>query len=66
MYNASVAANLSRIYGSVIPIMRKLEAEQGRTFTWPLSEQDSILLLVHLLSKGLSVDTVWSYLLGTR
>ena len=46
--------------------MRKLEAELGRTFTWPLSEQDSILLLVHLLSKGLSVDTFWSYLSGTR
>ena len=58
MYNASVAANSSKVYGAVIPHMRKLEAVLGRTFTWPLSEQDSTLLLVYLLSKGFSADTV--------
>ena len=66
MFNASLAASLSKAYESVIPHIRKLETELGRTFTWPLSEQDSNLLLVNLMSKGLKSNTVRSYLAGTR
>ena len=47
MYNVSVAANSSKVYGAVIPHMRKLKAVLGRTFTWPLSEQDLTLLLLY-------------------
>ena len=66
MFNASLAASSSKSYESVLPHIKKLEAELGRTFRWPLSEQDSNLILVHLLSKGLKPNTVRSYLAGAR
>ena len=66
MFNASLATSSSKSYGSVIPHIRELETELGRTFKWPLGEQDSNLLLVHLLSKGLQPSTIRSYLAGTR
>ena len=66
MFNASLAASSRKVYGSVIPHMRKLETELSRTFTWPLSEQDSNLLLAHMLSKGLSPDIIRTYLLGAQ
>ena len=66
MFNASLAASSCKAYESVIPHIRKLENDLGRIFTWPLPEQDSNLLLVHLLSKGLKSNTVRSYLAGTR
>ena len=66
MFNASLAASSSKSYESVIPHIRRLETELGRTFKWPLAEQDFNLLLVHLLSKGLQPGTVRSYLAGAR
>ena len=64
MYNASVAAASGKIYGAVIPHMRKLEAILGRPLTTPLSDKDSTLLMVYLLEKGLRAGTTQTYLQG--
>ena len=66
MFNASIAAASARAYSSAASHVTRLEAELGRQFLWPLSAQDSNLLLVHLLSKGLKTSTVRSYLAGVR
>ena len=66
MYNASVAATLGKIYGTLIPHMRKLEATLGRPLTTPLSDRDSTLLMVYLLEKGLSASTTQTYLSGAQ
>ena len=66
MFNASIAEGTSKAYSSAAAHVARLEAELGRQFQWPLSAQDSNLLLVYLLSKGLKPNTVKSYLAGVR
>ena len=66
MFNASIAEGSSKAYSTAASHVTRLEAELGRQFLWPLSAQDSNLILVHLLSKGLKPNTVRSYLAGVR
>ena len=66
MFNASVASSTASTYKTAAKHIATLEKSLGRAFSWPLSEQDSNLVLAHLMSKGIKPNTVKQYLAGTR
>ena len=66
LFNASIAKSTARTYATAAKHISNLEAELGRTFSWPLSPADSNLLLAFLLNKGVKPNTVRMYLSGAR
>ena len=66
LFNASIASSTAKSYATVHSHISKLEHSLGRKLAWPLSGQDSNLLLVYLVDKGIQHTTVKNYLSGTR
>lgn len=66
LFEASVAASTARKYSTAANHVAQLELDLGRELPFPLSPADSTMLLMHLVSKGLCVGTVRSYMAGAR
>ena len=66
MFNASIAESSAKSYSTAAAHLSRLEAELGRTFSWPLSSQDYNLFMTYLMDKNISPATVKSYLSATR
>ena len=66
LFNASIASSTARSYATAAAHVSKLEGELGRKLTWPLNPEDSNLLLIYLMDKGIQPSSVKQYLAGTR
>ena len=66
LFNASVASSTAGLYNSAAKHIKNLEAELGRSFSWPLSPADSNLVIIYLADRGLKGSTINSYLSGIR
>lgn len=66
LFNASIASSTAKNYSTVASHIAALEKDLGRKFSWPLNAEDSNLLLLALIGKGIRPSTVKQYLSGTR
>ena len=66
MFNASIAQASGKSYATAANHVASLEKELGRKLSWPLTPEDSNMILAYLLSKGFKPSTVRSYLAGVR